>query len=247
MAAGPRPDLADVKALTFDVFGTVVDFRSTIIAEGRRLSEKHGIEVDWPTFADEWRAEYRPGMDRVMAEEGSHDGAWANVDTIYRQALDMLLGKHGITCLSEPEKVDLNLIWHRLDPWGDSVEGLERLRKRFILATLSNGNVRLLVDLARYAKLPWDMILSSEIVRAYKPDPRTYRSAVDYLDLQPHEIMMVAAHQYDLRAAQAQGFRAAFVMRPLEHGPAATVDLTIDDSFDVVANDMVDLARQFGL
>jgi 2-haloacid dehalogenase len=127
------------------------------------------------------------------------------------------------------------------------VLGLERLRKRFILATLSNGNVKLLVDLARHAKLPWDLILSSEIVRAYKPDRKMYQSAVDLLSLQPHEIMMVAAHQYDLRAAQELGFRSAFVMRPLEHGPEATIDLTIDDSFDVVANDLVDLARQLGL
>ncbi|PJJ65579.1 haloacid dehalogenase type II [Compostimonas suwonensis] len=243
MPTGPRGPLSEVKALTFDVFGTVVDFRSSIIAEGHRLAEKHGFEVDWPAFADAWRAEYRPAMDRVMADESR----WLNVDSIYREALDMLLEKFDIRGLTEEEKVELNLIWHRLEPWGDSVQGLERLRKRYILATLSNGNVRLLVDLARHAKLPWDVILSSEIARAYKPDPRTYQSAVDYLSLQPHEIMMVAAHQYDLRAAQSLGFRAAFVMRPLEHGPAVSVDLTIDDSFDVVANDMVDLARQLGL
>ncbi|QEO09500.1 haloacid dehalogenase type II [Protaetiibacter larvae] len=242
----PRPSgpLAQVKALTFDVFGTVVDFRSSIIAEGRRLSALHGdAPVDWPAFADQWRAEYRPAMDRVTA--GSE--TWINVDNIYRRALDMLIEKFGIDWLSEEELAEFNLIWHRLEPWGDSVLGLERLRKRFILATLSNGNVRLLVDLARHAKLPWDMVLSSELVRAYKPDRRMYQSAVDYLSLEPQEIMMVAAHQYDLRAAAELGFRTAFVMRPLEHGPEFQVDLTIDDDFDVVANDMVDLARQLGL
>jgi len=234
--------LAEVKALTFDVFGTVVDFRSSVIAEGRRLSAKHGFEVDWETFADQWRGEYRPHMDRVNAGE-----SWVNVDSIYREALDMLLERHGVTGLTEEEKVDLNLIWHRLEPWGDSVQGLERLKKRYILATLSNGNVRLLADMARHAGLPWDVILSAELVKAYKPDPKMYLSAVEFLGLQPHEIMMVAAHQYDLRAAQSLGLRAAFVMRPLEHGPKVQVDLTIDDSFDVVANDMVDLARKLGL
>ncbi len=242
MSTGPAGPLSQVKALTFDVFGTVVDFRSSIIAEGRELSRKHGFDVDWPAFADQWRAEYRPHMDRVTAGE-----KWVNVDAIYRQALDMLLEKFDIQGLSEDEKVHFNLVWHRLDAWGDSVQGLERLRKRFILATLSNGNVKLLVDLARHASLPWDLILSSEIVKAYKPDPRMYQSAVDLLSLEPHEIMMVAAHQYDLRAAQELGFRSAFVMRPLEHGPEAKVDLTVDDSFDIVANDMVDLARQLGL
>jgi len=237
------PPVSQVKAMIFDVFGTVVDYRSSIIAEGRRLGVKHGLDVDWPAFADAWRAEYRPAMDRVNGGD-----AWLNVDQIYREALDMLLAKHGIADrLTEEEKVHFNLAWHRLEPWGDSVQGLERLRQRYILATLSNGNVRLLVDLARHARLPWDAVLSSEIVRAYKPDPRTYQSAVELLGLQPHEIMMVAAHQYDLRAAQSLGMRAAFVMRPLEYGPEVDVDLTVDDSVDLVANDLVDLARQLGL
>jgi 2-haloacid dehalogenase len=173
--------------------------------------------------------------------------SWVNVDTIYRTALDQLLEKYGVTELSEPEKVDLNLVWHRLQPWGDSVPGLQRLRSGYILSTLSNGNVRLLVDMAKHANLPWDLILSSEITRAYKPDPRTYQMAVGLLGLSASEVMMVAAHQSDLRAAQQMGLRTAFVMRPLEHGPNAVPDLTADESFDVVATDLVDLARQLGL
>lgn len=238
-----RPALAGVKALTFDVFGTVVDYRGSIVTAGRQLSAAHGVEVDWGEFADAWRAEYRPSMDRAMR----HASSWVKVDAIYRTVLDELLERYGVTGLSEQEKVEFNLVWHRLQPWGDSVSGLERLRARYILATLSNGNVRLLVDMARHAKLPWDLVLSSEIARAYKPDPRAYLMALELLDLPAEEVMMVAAHQYDLRAAQHLGFRTAFVMRPLEHGPHAVPDLTADDSFDVVATDIVDLARQLGL
>jgi len=229
--------------MTFDVFGTVVDYRSSIIAEGRRLFAGRGVDVDWPAFADSWRAAYAPAMRRVMSEEIP----WVNVDTIHRTALDQLLANAGISDLTEQETVDFNHVWHRLQPWGDSVSGLHRLRSRYILSTLSNGNVRLLVDMARHAELPWDLILSSEIARVYKPDPRAYRLAVDLLGLQPHEVMMVAAHQSDLRAAQKVGLRTAFVMRPLEHGPNAATDLTADESFDIVATDMGDLARQLGL
>jgi 2-haloacid dehalogenase len=235
--------LSGVKALAFDVFGTVVDYRTTIVREGERLSEAKGLEVDWATFADAWRGGYRPSMERVMRGKIP----WTNVDTLHRMALDELLKEFGIGGLSEPEKEHLNGVWHRLEPWGDSVVGLERLKRRFVLSTLSNGNVRLLVDMAKNAGLPWDMIFSAELVRAYKPDPKTYRMVSDLLALAPEETMMVAAHQNDLRAAQEMGMKAAFVMRPLEHGPEAVPDLTADPSFDVVATDLVDLARQLGV
>jgi len=142
------------------------------------------------------------------------------------------------------EREHLNGVWRRLQPWGASVPGLDRLKTRFMFATLSNGNVRLLVDIAKNAGLPWDLVFSAELARAYKPDPRVYRMLQDLLMLNPNEVMMVAAHQGDLRAAQHLGFRTAFVMRPLEHGPRAVPDLTADPSFDVVATDLVDLARQ---
>lgn len=235
--------LADVKALTFDVFGTVVDYRSSIVAEGRLLAAKHGFDIDWGEFADAWRGEYRPAMDRAMESQDS----WIDVDTIYRSVLDQLIGKYGLAGLSEEETAKFSLVWHRLQAWGDSVPGLQRLRQRFILSTLSNGNVRLLVDMAKHAQLPWDLVLSAELARAYKPDPRAYQMAIDLLGLHPHEIMMVAAHQYDLLAAHKMGLRTAFVMRPLEFGPKAVPDLSVDPCFDVVATDMVDLACQLGL
>ncbi|QIN81893.1 haloacid dehalogenase type II [Rubrobacter tropicus] len=238
-----EPNLEGVKALAFDVFGTVVDYRTTIVAEGQRLGEAGGIEIDWAAFADAWRGRYRPSMDRVMRGELP----WTNLDALHRAALEELLAEFGVSGLSEEEKQRLNGVWHRLRPWGDSVPGLLRLKTRFVLATLSNGNVRLLVDMAKNAGLPWDLIFSAELARAYKPDPRAYRMLQELLMLNPNEIMMVAAHQDDLRAAQDLGFKAAFVMRPLEHGPQAVPDLTADPSFDVVATDLVDLARQLGL
>ncbi len=235
-----KPVLEEVKALTFDVFGTVVDYRTTIVREGERLNKAKGLGVDWATFADAWRGRYRPSMDLVMRGERP----WASVDVLHREALEELLEEFGVRDLSEGEKEHLNGVWHRLEPWGDSVPGLARLKTRFVLATLSNGNVRLLVDMAKNAGLPWDLIFSAELARAYKPDPKAYRTALDLLMLEPNEVMMVAAHQSDLRASQELGLRTAFVMRPLEHGPQAVPDLTADPSFDVVATDLVDLARQ---
>lgn len=238
-----EPALVGVKALAFDVFGTVVDYRTTIVAEGGRLGKEKDIEIDWATFADAWRGRYRPSMDRVMRDELP----WTNLDALHRAALDELLEEFGVRGLSEVEKDRLNGVWHRLLPWGDSVPGMLRLKTRFVLATLSNGNVRLLVDMAKNAGLPWDLVYSAELARAYKPDPRAYRMLQDLLALNPDEIMLVAAHQDDLRAARDLGFRTAFVMRPLEHGPQAVPDLTADPSFDVVATDLVDLARQLGV
>lgn len=235
-------ELARVEALAFDVFGTVVDYRSTIIAEGEALSAAKGLDVDWAAFADAWRGRYRPSMDRVMRGERP----WTNLDALHRDALEELLPEFGVRGLSEAEKDHLNAVWHRLRPWGDTVPGLTRLRTRYVLATLSNGNVRLLVDMARDAGLPWDLVLSAELVRAYKPDPRAYRMVSDLLMLDPERVMMVAAHRDDLRAAREQGLRTAYVMRPLEHGPGAVPDLTPDPDFDVVANDLVDLARRLG-
>lgn len=232
-----------VRALAFDVFGTVVDYRTTIIREGEQFAAGRGIEIDWGSFADEWRGRYRPSMDRVMRGEQS----WTNLDALHRAALEELLEEFGVRGLSEDDKEHLNGVWHRLRPWGDSVAGLSRLKTSFVLVTLSNGNVRLLVDMAKNAGLPWDLIFCAELVRAYKPDPRTYRMVPDLLMLRPEEVMMVAAHQDDLRSAREQGLRTAFVMRPLEHGPEAVPDLTADPSFDVIATDLVDLADQIGV
>lgn len=232
----------DIRALVFDVFGTVVDWRGSIIAEGEQLNREHGLAVDWARFADEWRGRYGPSMAKVRNGELP----WTNLDGLHRMSLDALLPAYGVTGLSEPEIDRLNRVWHRLRPWPDTVAGLTRLRERFILGTLSNGNVALLVNMAKGAGLPWDVVLSAELVRAYKPDPATYRSAVDFLGLHTDQVMLVAAHQNDLRSAQAVGLRAAFVPRPLEFGPDNPPDPTSDPSFDFVAPDFLDLARQLG-
>lgn len=234
--------LTPIKALTFDVFGTVVDWRGSIIREGARLNEAKELNVDWARFADAWRAEYGPSMDRVRRG----DLPWTGLDTLHRMSLDHLLVTFGIDGLTEAEKDDLNRVWHRLHGWPDSAAGLARLRERFIVATLSNGPVALLVDIARFAGLTWDCVLSAELARAYKPDPATYRTAVSLLGCTPDAVMMVAAHPSDLRAAQAVGMRAAYVPRPQEWGPDRPLEPPTEGEFEIVATDFLDLARQLG-
>jgi 2-haloacid dehalogenase len=236
-------DVSAVKALTFDVFGTVVDWRGSIIRQGEKFAAERKLSVDWAAFADAWRGAYRPSMDRVRRGELP----WTNLDTLHRMVLDELLVKFGITGLSEAEIDHLNRVWHRLDPWPDSVEGLTRLRRRFVLATLSNGNVALLTNMAKFGGLPWDCILSAELAKHYKPDPEAYLTAAALLGLRPEEVMMVAAHKDDLRAAQRVGLRAAFVTRPHEFGGSRTLDLTPDPAFDFNASDFNDLAGKLGL
>jgi 2-haloacid dehalogenase len=228
-----------VKALMFDVFGTVVDWRSTIIREGRVLGERHGLQIDWAAFADAWRAGYAPAMQRVRSGELP----WTRIDDLHRMILDELLVEFGIDTLTEEEKVAFNRVWHRLQPWPDTVDGLTRLRPCYIVATLSNGNVALLVNMAKHAGLPWDCVLSAELFRHYKPDPEVYLGAADLLGLPPAEVMMVAAHNGDLHAARAAGLRTAFVPRPSEHGPQQTQDLEAEPFVDVVAADFVELAE----
>ncbi len=231
--------LADtVKALTFDVFGTVVDWRSSVAQECAKVGEAKGFSADWEAFADDWRAGYGPSMGRVRSGELP----WTTIDKLHRMVLDELLEKFGITDLSEDEKDDLNRAWHRLDPWPDSVEGLERLRSKFVIATLSNGNVALLTNMAKRAGLPWDCILSAELARHYKPDPESYQTAAALLGLPVDQVMMVAAHKGDLHAARAVGLRTAFVPRPDEFGPNREVDTEPDPAFDVVASDFLELA-----
>jgi 2-haloacid dehalogenase len=229
-----------VQALTFDVFGTVTDWRRTIIHEGRRLGSQKGLHVDWEQFALAWRAGYGPSMQRVRSGELP----WTNIDDLHRMILDDLLAQFGVTGLSEAEKDHLNRVWHRLEPWPDARRGLVRLRRRFLLATLSNGNMALLTNMAKYAGLRWDCILSAELVKRYKPDPEVYLTAAALLGLQPQQVMMVAAHAPDLRAAHGVGMRTAFVHRPDEYGPDQTSDLEPDPTVDVVARDFQDLADQ---
>ncbi|MGB0384879.1 MAG: haloacid dehalogenase type II [Ardenticatenaceae bacterium] len=233
-------DLSEVKALVFDVFGTVVDWRGTIIGEGEVFGRERGVDVDWAAFADAWRGGYRPAMDRVRRGELP----WINIDALHRMNLHELLEQFNITGLSEVDIEHWNRVWHRLQPWSDSVSGLTRLRKRYIIATLSNGNVALLVNMAKNAGLPWDCVLSAELAKQYKPDPEVYLMAADLLALQPHEVMMVAAHNRDLLAAHQLGLRTAFVLRATEYGPHQTTNLQADPVVDVVASDFNELAEQ---
>ncbi len=229
-----------VRALVFDVFGTVVDWRGSIIREGRLLGRRKKLKVDWPAFADAWRAGYRPAMARVRSGELP----WTKIDALHRMILDGLLARFGLEGFSEEERADLNFVWHRLDPWPDARAGLARLKRRHVIATLSNGNLALLTNMAKRARLPWDCILSAEVVRHYKPDPETYLGAADLLGVKPPELMMVAAHKDDLHAARACGLRTAFVPRPREHGPGVKVDATREPVFDVHARDFNELARK---
>jgi 2-haloacid dehalogenase len=237
------PKLASVKALVFDVFGTVVDWRSSVAAEVQNLATRKNVVVDGAKFADAWRAGYGPSMNRVRSGELP----WTRLDSLHRMTLDRILGDFGLTSLSESERAALNRAWHRLAPWPDAVAGLTRLKKTFIIAPLSNGNVALMTNLAKHSGLPWDCILGAELARHYKPDREVYQSAADLLDLPPGDVMMVAAHLGDLRAAKGVGLKTAFVTRPLEFGPGGKPDLTADASVDVSATDFNHLAGQLGV
>jgi len=232
----------EVKAFTFDIFGTVVDWRGSIIREGRDVWAARGVDVDWEEFADSWRGGYEPAMQRVRTGELP----WMNIDALHRLILEGLLEQCQISSLSEGEKDQLNRVWHRLDPWPDVAAGLERIRRHAVVAALSNGNVALLVNMARHGGLCWDCVLSAELARHYKPDPEVYQTAAALLGLEPHQVMMVAAHNGDLKGAQTVGFRTAFVHRPREYGPSQTTDLVPDPSVDVVAKDFMELADLLG-
>jgi 2-haloacid dehalogenase len=238
----PAPGVRGVRALVFDTFGTVVDWRASVIAEVEQLARTKKLSVDAAKFADGWRAGYAPAMNRVRT------GAlpWTKLDDLHRLILDGLLVQFGMTSLSPAEVDALNRVWHRLRPWPDAVSGLTRLKKRFVIAPLSNGNIALMTNLAKFGGLPWDCILGAELVRHYKPDPEVYQSAPAFLGLRLDEVMMVAAHIPDLRAAKGVGLRTAFVPRPLEQGPQGKPDLRPDDSVDLTATDFNALAATLG-
>ncbi len=230
-------DAGGVKALIFDIFGTVVDWRSSIQREGQLLAQRQGwTPRDWAAFADEWRAGYQPAMHEVRTGKLP----WTTIDGLHRRILDGLLARHGLV-LAADDALHFNRAWHRLIPWPDSVAGLYRLKQQFTIATLSNGNVALLVNMAKHAGLPWDMVFSAELFNHYKPDRQAYLGAVALLGLEPSQVMMVAAHPSDLRAAKACGLPTALVLRPLEHGPGGATEAWRSGEFDVVAGDMLEL------
>jgi 2-haloacid dehalogenase len=239
--ARPR---AGVGALLFDVFGTVVDWRSGVAREAAPFLARHGIAADPHVLADAWRVRYQPAMEEVR----SGRRPFVTLDVLHRESLEATLREVGAdpAVLPQAELDDLNHAWHRLDPWPDEVAGLERLRRRFVVAPLSNGNIRLILDMARRAGLRWDAILGAEVSRAYKPQPRVYLHAAEILELPPSACMMVAAHNGDLRAARDAGLATAFIPRPREHGPGQATDLAPEEAWDVVAPDFLALASRLG-
>jgi 2-haloacid dehalogenase len=229
-----------VKAILFDTFGSVVDWRGSLIRDLTAYGAGRGITADWATLVDDWRAAYAPSMNRVRTGELP----WTRLDALHRASLDRLVAEHRIEGLAEPDLAHINLGWHRLDPWPDSVAGLTRLRRTYIIGPLSNGSVPLLVNMARRAGIPWDMVCSTELFRHYKPDPETYLGAAELLGLQPGEVMMAAAHNNDLAAARQCGLKTAFWPRPTEYGPRQVRDFEATSDWDVVAKDIGDLATQ---
>ncbi|WP_321963190.1 haloacid dehalogenase type II [Paraburkholderia sp. J7] len=230
----------EIKALVFDVFGTVVDWRSGVAREAAAFLQRHAPQLDAFEFADAWRREYSPSMEEIR----SGRRPYVRLDVLHRENLVRVLERSGIAGVTNAEIDALNLAWHRLDPWPDALGALTRLKRRYIIAPLSNGNIRLMVDMAKRAGLPWDAILGAEVVRAYKPSPQVYSETVDILGLAPAELCLVAAHNGDLAAARRLGLSTAFVVRPTEHGPGQKTDLKAEQAWDFVVDDLNELASQ---
>ena len=230
-------------AIVFDTFGSVVDWRTSLIEELTTFGAGRGIEADWTRLVDAWRAAYQPSMQRVRVGEVP----WTTLDVLHRSSLDRLVEEFGIRGLTEADMAHINRGWHRLKPWPDSVPGLMRLKSRFIIGPLSNGNVSLLLNMAKNAGIPWDMIFGSDLFQHFKPDPETYLGVARLLDLEPGQVMMAAAHNGDLAKARACGLMTAFFARPTEYGPHQARDTAADQDWDVVARDINDMASQLGV
>jgi len=233
-----------VRAVLFDTFGTVVDWRTGVAREVATFATAHGQELDAEAFADQWRALYQPAMEAIRSGQRS----FTTLDTLHRENLDQALRHHGIN----PEQVarealdELNKSWHRLPAWPDSVEGLATIRRHYIVGPLSNGNTSLLLDMAKNAGLPWDVIIGSDMTRTYKPLPQAYLRTAEFLDLDPGEVMLAAAHNNDLQAARESGLATAFVGRPTEHGPGQVADLASEGDWDLVTSSIIELADRLG-
>lgn len=234
--------MPEIRALTFDVFGTIVDWRTGVMAEAGRIGARRGAAADWGRLAEAWRALYAPYMGKVRLGELP----WTNFDRLHRMSLDEVLRDMNIDDFDGDDREELTHAWEKLPPWPDAVEGLARLQEKYVVTTLSNGNRSQQAALMRYAQLPLERIQSAEDFKHYKPDPEVYLGAAAALDLQPQQVMMVAAHKGDLRAAQAAGLRAAFVERPLEKGAGGGADRLPDPESDIQATDFHDLAAQLG-
>jgi 2-haloacid dehalogenase len=236
--AGKKP-----VAIVFDTFGSVVDWRSSLIADLTAYGSSKGVTADWPALVDAWRAAYQPSMNRVRTGQQP----WTKLDVLHRASLDHLIAEFGVKGLSEDDLVHINLGWHRLHPWPDSVPGLTRLKSRFIIGPLSNGNVALLLNMAKFSGIPWDMIFGSDLFQHFKPDPETYLGVARMLDLRPDQVIMAAAHNGDLGKARECGLLTAFFPRPAEYGPNQKRDYAAEQDWDIVATDINDLATQLGV
>ncbi|HUB13610.1 MAG TPA: haloacid dehalogenase type II [Acetobacteraceae bacterium] len=229
-------------AIVFDTFGTIVDWRGSLIAELTEFGKQRGITADWTGLVDAWRAAYHPSMDRVRKGEQ----AWTTLDNLHRASLDHLVAEFGITGLTEADLQHINRGWHRLKPWPDSVPGLTRLKRRYIIGPLSNGNVSLLTNMAKFAGIPWDLVFGSDLFHHFKPDPETYLGVARLLDLEPGQVMLGAAHNNDLANARKCGLMTGFFARPSEYGPHQKRDFAADQDWDVVAADIEDMAAKLG-
>ncbi len=232
-----------VKAVLFDTFGTIVDWRSSIARESTLLANANDIaNFDGDGFARAWRAGYRPGMAEVTAGKRP----WISIDVIHRERLDEILPQFGLSMLTEVERDHLNRAWHRLTPWPDSVAGLQRIKSKYLISPLSNGSVVLLSTMAKRAGIPWDFIFSSDMHLAYKKNPVVYRNAIRLLGMAPDEIMMIAAHNADLEAARNEGMRTGYINRPTEYGVDQTVDFEATSDWDIIANSVEEVADALG-
>ena len=238
--ANPLPDA--VCAIVFDTFGTVVDWRGSLIHSLRNFGMERKMEVSWEKLVDRWCAACPPNLDRVRSGQLE----WTNLDELHYAALVELLPEFGIAYLPESDLCFLTSCWQRLAGWPDAIEGLRRLRTKYIIGPLSNGNLSLLVKIAKFAELPWDVIFGADLFRHYKPDPETYLGVCKFLGLRPEQVMLGAAHNYDLRAASSLGLRTAFIARSTEYGPGQTTDLRAEQRWDVIATDLIDLAEKLG-
>jgi 2-haloacid dehalogenase len=234
---------SSVKAMVFDTFGSVVDWRGSITRDLTRWGSENGYSCDWTALAVKWRSLYQPSMEKVRSGQRE----WTILDVLHRESLEQLLPEFGLEKMTEAQRQHVNKVWHRLDGWPDAVSGLTRLKSKYIIAPLSNGNVSLLTDIAKYTGLPWDLNLSTEVFRCYKPQPQSYLGVAKILQLDPSEVMMCAAHNDDLAAARKVGLKTAFWPRPTEHGPEQKTNLVATEMWDVVAKDIRDLATQMGV
>ena len=233
---------ASVEVLLFDVFGTVVDWRTSLPKWLERFGQERNLKADWVNLVDDWRAAYQPSLARVRDGERPY----VTLDTLHRESLDSLLPRHALSSLAESDRCEMARAWRWLDPWPDTVAGLRRLQRKYVIGTLSNGGVGLLTDLAKFSGTPWDVVLSADLFQHYKPDAAVYRGAAEFMARPPRALMLVAAHNYDLEAARSHGWRTGFVARPAEYGPRKKSDTAAPGQWDYVTASLEELAEKMG-